>query len=268
VPPETWIVCELSSFQLEDVETIRPRIGVLLNLQPDHLDRHGSFEAYASAKLRIFERQSAEDTAVVPRGFGPIPGAGRRVEFGATDQLPAEPLVPGPHNRENAAAATAAARVAGIEDEAIAEALRTFEGVPHRIELVRERRGVRYVNDSKATNVAASRRALASFPDGALHVILGGRGKAEPYGPLAAAFKPGDRAYLIGEAAGEIAAALDSSGVPYVSAGDLESALAEAASAATAGDVVLLSPACASFDQFEDFEARGDAFRGLVERLA
>ena len=268
VPPETWIVCELSSFQLEDVETIRPRIGVLLNLQPDHLDRHASFEAYASAKLRIFERQSAEDTAVVPRGFGPIPGAGRRVEFGATDQLPAEPLIPGPHNRENAAAATAAARVAGIEDEAIAEALRTFEGVPHRIELVRERRGVRYVNDSKATNVAACLCALASFPDGALHVILGGRGKAEPYGPLAAAFKPGDRAYLIGEAAGEIAAVLDSSGVPYVSAGDLESALAEAASAATAGDVVLLSPACASFDQFEDFEARGDAFRGLVERLA
>jgi UDP-N-acetylmuramoylalanine--D-glutamate ligase len=268
VSPDAWIVCELSSFQLEDVETLRPKIGVLLNLEPDHLDRHGSFDSYAAAKLRIFERQSSQDTAVVPRGFMPVPGMGRRVEFDAGDELPAEPRIPGPHNRENAAAATAAARAAGIADDAIAEALRTFAGVPHRIELVRELRGVRYVNDSKATNVAATLRALASFPGSTLHVILGGRGKAEPYGPLAAAFGSGDRAYLIGEASREIAAALDSADVPHIDTDGLGSALAAAASNATAGDVVLLSPACASFDQFEDFEARGDAFRRHVEDLA
>lgn len=268
VGPETWIVCELSSFQLEDVETLRPAIAVLLNLEPDHLDRHGTFEAYAAAKLRLFERQGPGDVAVLPRGFGPVPGAARRVEFAADDPLPAEPLLPGSHNRENAAAATAAARAAGLGEEAIAEALRTFPGVPHRIELVRELRGVVYVNDSKATNVAAALRALASFPGRRRHVILGGRGKAEPYDRLAAAFAPGDRAYLIGEAAEEIARALEAAGVPCVRAGDLEAALAAAAVAAAPGDVVLLSPACASFDQFRDFEQRGDAFRALVRGLA
>ena len=265
--PDAWIVCELSSFQLEDVETLTPRIGVLLNLEPDHLDRHGTFDAYADLKLRIFERQSAEDVAVIPRGFGDVPGTGRRSEFAADDELPAEPRIPGPHNRENAAAATAAARAAGIEDEAIADALRTFEGVPHRIELVRELRGVRYVNDSKATNVAAALRALASFPGSRLHVILGGRGKNEAYEPLDAAFKPGDRGYVIGEAAGHIATALTAAGVSFEQTGTLEAALDAAASGATRGDVVLLSPACASFDQFRDYEARGDAFRALVEDL-
>ena len=219
VRPDAWIVCELSSFQLEDVETLDPAIGVLLNLEPDHLDRHGSFEAYAGAKLRLFERQTSGDTAVVPRGFGAVPGAGTRVEFDASDELPAEPRIPGPHNRQNAAAATAAARAAGITDDAIADGLRTFPGVPHRIELVRELRGVRYVNDSKATNVAATLRALASFPGSRLHVILGGRGKAEPYAPLAAAFGSDDLAYLIGEAANEIAAALASAGVPHIDCG-------------------------------------------------
>lgn len=266
--PDTWIVCELSSFQLEDVETLNPEIGILLNLEPDHLDRHGSLESYSDAKLRIFERQSSEDTAVVPRGFGTVPGAGRRVEFDAADELPAEPLIPGSHNRENAAAATVAARAAGIPDEAIAEGLRTFPGVPHRIELVRELRGVRYVNDSKATNVAAALRALASFPGSRLHVILGGRGKAESYESLAAAFGSGDRGYLIGESAQEIADAFGSAGVSYSAAGSLVVALAEATASARAGDVVLLSPACASFDQFEDFEARGDEFRRLVEALS
>ena len=268
VRPDAWIVCELSSFQLEDVETLEPRIGVLLNLEPDHLDRHGSFEAYANAKLRIFERQSSDDAAVVPRGFGVVPGTGRRIEFDTSDELPAEPRIPGSHNRENAAAATAAARAAGITDAAIAEGLRTFPGVPHRIELVRELRGVRYVNDSKATNVAATLRALASFSGSRLHVILGGRGKAEPYAPLAAAFGSDDRGYLIGEAARAIAAALDSAGVPHSDESDLDSALAAAESNARAGDIVLLSPACASFDQFKDFEARGDEFRRLVEALA
>ena len=267
VAPETWIVCELSSFQLEDVETLRPRVAVLLNLEPDHLDRHGTFEWYADAKLRIFEAQTEDDTAVVPRGFGEVPGAARRVEFRSDDPLPAEPLIPGPHNRENAAAATAAARAVEIEDDAIAEALRTFPGVAHRIEPVRELHGVRYVNDSKATNVAAARRALASFPDARLHVILGGRGKQESYAPLAEAFGPEDRAYVIGEAAAEIAAALSDAGVPFTRAGDLAAALAAAAAAAEPSDVVLLSPACASFDQFRDFEERGDVFRRLVEEL-
>lgn len=268
VEPTAWVVCELSSFQLEDVLTLRPRIAVLLNLAPDHLDRHADFDAYARAKLRIFERQGPGDTAVVPRGFGAVPGGGRRVEFAAGDPLPAEPRIPGPHNLENAAAATAAARAAGIPDEAIADALRTFEGVPHRIELVREREGVRYVNDSKATNVAAALRALASFPGSTLHVILGGRGKHEPYDALADAFGPGDRAYLIGEAAPEIAPALERAGIPFEEAGDLPSALERAAAAAAPGDVVLLAPACASFDQFRDFEERGDTFRRLVEGLA
>ena len=120
VPADDWIVCELSSFQLEDVDRFRPRIAVLLNLEPDHLDRHGDFDAYRAAKLRIFENQTADDVAVVPRGFGAVPGGARRVEFAADDELPAEPLIPGAHNRENAAAATAAARAAGIDDAAIA----------------------------------------------------------------------------------------------------------------------------------------------------
>jgi UDP-N-acetylmuramoylalanine--D-glutamate ligase len=266
--PDAWVVCELSSFQLEDVQTLKPRIAVLLNLEPDHLDRHRDLETYARTKLRVFECQAREDTAVVPRGFAPVPGAARRIEFAADDDLPAEPLIPGPHNRENAAAATAAARAAGIDDDAIARALRTFEGVPHRIELVGELRGVRYVNDSKATNVAATLRALESFPDARLHVILGGRGKREAYEPLAAAFKPDDRAYVIGEAADEIATALRAAGVPVAQALTLEAALGAAASAAADADVVLLSPACASYDQFRDFEARGDAFRTLVGELS
>jgi UDP-N-acetylmuramoylalanine--D-glutamate ligase len=268
VDENAWIVCELSSFQLEDVELLRPRIAVLLNLEPDHLDRHGTFEWYVDTKLRIFEMQTEDDVAVIPRGFGPTPGAARRIEFHADDPLPAEPLLRGAHNRENAAAATAAARAAGIPDQAIATALRTFPGVPHRLELVRELNGVRYVNDSKATNVAAALRAIAAFRDSPLHVILGGLGKNESYAPLAAALEPGDRAYLIGSAAPEIGATLDEAGVPYTACGDLAAALGKATQAASPGDVVLLSPACASFDQFRDFEARGDEFRRLVEGLA
>jgi len=263
VPDGEWIVCELSSFQLEDIHEFRPRIAVLLNLEPDHLDRHGSFQAYRDAKLRVFENQRADDTAVVPHGFEDV-GEARRVEFSANEPLPAEPRIPGRHNRENAAAATAAARVAGVSDERIAEALRTFPGVPHRLEEVAEIRGVRYVNDSKATNAAAARRAIASY-DEPLHVILGGLGKNESYAELAAAFRAnGARAYLIGAAADELAAALD---VPFERSGDLASAVRAAAAAAKPGEIVLLSPACASYDQFEDFEQRGDEFRRLVEDL-
>jgi UDP-N-acetylmuramoylalanine--D-glutamate ligase len=267
VDDSAWVVCELSSFQLEDVDELRPRVAVLTNLEPDHLDRHGAFDAYAAAKLRAFARQGPDDVAVVPRGFGSVPGRARRVEFAADDPLPAEPRIRGAHNRENAAAATAAARAVGVPDGALARALATFPGVEHRIEEVATVDGVLYVNDSKATNAAAALRALASFPGRHKHVILGGRGKAEPYDALAAAFVPGDRAYLIGEAADELAAALARAGVPHAVAGTLERGVGAAAEAAAPGDVVLLSPACASFDQFASFERRGEEFRRLVEKL-
>ncbi|HEY7793989.1 MAG TPA: UDP-N-acetylmuramoyl-L-alanine--D-glutamate ligase [Gaiellaceae bacterium] len=268
VREDEWIVCELSSFQLEDVDEFRPRIAVLLNLEPDHLDRHGTFEAYRDAKLRVFERQTADDVAIVPRGFGPVPGAARRVEFSRDDELPAEPLIPGPHNRENAAAATAAARAAGVGDDRIADALRTFPGVPHRLELVAEIDGVRYVNDSKATNTAAARQALRAF-DAPLHLILGGREKGERFDEFAQEVAAANVsiAYLIGEAAGRLGEDLDDAAVPNLLAVTLDRAVAEAASAAEPGDVVLLSPACASYDQFRDFEQRGEEFRRLVENL-
>ena len=251
-----WVVCELSSFQLEDVHELACEVAVLLNLEPDHLDRHGSFDAYRRAKLRIFERARAK---VVPAGSG-LDG----IVFSAEDELPAEPLLRGAHNRENAAAATAAARAAGIADEHIAAGLRTFPGVPHRLELVAERDGVRFVNDSKATNVAAARRALAAYADEPVHLIAGGSGKNEDFEPLAAAVGPNVRSiHLIGEEAGRLAVALPGAHVD----GDLAAAVAHSAEAARRGEIVLLSPACASFDQFANFEARGDAFRELVQRL-
>jgi UDP-N-acetylmuramoylalanine--D-glutamate ligase len=260
VEPGSWIVCELSSFALEHVENFACDVAVLLNLEPDHLDRHGTFEAYRDAKLRIFERAR---TRIVPRGLG-LEG----IEFAADDPLPAEPILPGAHNRENAAAATAAARAAGLDDAAIAAALRTFAGVPHRLELVRELRGVRFVNDSKATNTAAARRGVAAYDD-PLRLILGGSLKGEDFGPLAQALPATVRSvYLIGKASDELAAALDAAGRSYVRAGDLPHAVALAAAEAEPGDMVLLSPACASYDQFRSFAERGDTFRRLVEELA
>jgi UDP-N-acetylmuramoylalanine--D-glutamate ligase len=259
-----WIVCELSSFQLEDVDQFRPKIAVLLNLEPDHLDRHGTFEAYRDAKLRIFENQGPDDVAIVPRGFGEFPGRARRVEFSDGDPLPAEPRIRGAHNRENAAAAVAAAREAGADEERIAEALREFPGVAHRLEEVADVGGIRFVNDSKATNAAAARRAVASF-DEPLHVILGGLGKNERYDELAADLRArGARAYLIGAAADDLAAAIEGA----ERCGDLPTAVRAATAAAEPGEVVLLSPACASYDQFRDFEERGEEFRRLVEELS
>jgi UDP-N-acetylmuramoylalanine--D-glutamate ligase len=249
-----WVVCELSSFQLEDVHELACEVAVLLNLEPDHVDRHGSFEAYRDAKLRIFERSRAQ---VVPRGLG-LPG----VEFSADDDLPAEPLIRGAHNRENAAAATAAARAAGIADEHIAAVLLTFPGVPHRLELVGERGGVRYVNDSKATNVPAALRALAAYADDPVHLILGGSPKGEDFAPLAAAIGANVKSvHLIGEEAERLAELIDGH-----RDGTLKAAVEHAAQLAQPGDVVLLSPACASYDQFANFEERGDAFRRLVAR--
>ncbi|HEY1565172.1 MAG TPA: UDP-N-acetylmuramoyl-L-alanine--D-glutamate ligase [Gaiellaceae bacterium] len=256
---DSWMVCELSSFQLEDVHTLACDVAVLLNLEPDHLDRHGSFDAYRAAKLRIFERAKAK---VVPRGLG-MEG----IEFSADDPLPAEPLIPGRHNRENAAAATAAARAAGVPDDAVAQALRTFAGVPHRLELVRELRGVRWVNDSKATNTAAAARGIAAY-DAPLRLILGGSLKGEDFGSFALELPENVRSiYLVGAASDELAVALDAAGRAYLRAGDLPAAVARAAGDAEPGDVVLLSPACASFDQFATFEERGDIFRRLVQEL-
>jgi UDP-N-acetylmuramoylalanine--D-glutamate ligase len=256
----SWIVCELSSFQLEDVHTLACDVAVLVNLEPDHLDRHGTFDAYRAAKLRIFERARAK---VVPRGFG-IEG----IEFSADDPLPAEPLIPGRHNRENAASATAAARAAGVPDDAIAQALRTFPGVPHRLEPVRELNGVRWVNDSKATNTAAARRGIAAYTE-PLRLILGGSLKGEDFGPFAAELPDNVQSiYLVGAASDELAAALDAAGRLYVRADDLPTAVARAAADARPGDVVLLSPATASYDQFANFEERGDTFRRLVEALS
>jgi UDP-N-acetylmuramoylalanine--D-glutamate ligase len=263
-----WIVCELSSFQLEDVDTFRPHIAILLNLAPDHLDRHENFEDYRAAKLRIFENQTAEDVAVVPRGFGTIPGEAPRIEFSLEDELPAEPSIPGEHNRENAAAATAAARAAGIADLVIAAALSAFAGVPHRLELVREVAGVRFVNDSKATNPEAAERALSAYPPG-IRLILGGSRKGIPFARLAkrAAASGVAQAYLIGDSADEIAEALAAEGVRFTYSRDLPTAVKDAFRDADPGEVVLLSPACASYDQFRDFEERGERFRELVEAL-
>jgi UDP-N-acetylmuramoylalanine--D-glutamate ligase len=251
----TLVVCELSSFQLEDVHELACEVAVLLNLEPDHLDRHGSFEAYRDAKLRIFERARVK---VVPKGSG-FDG----IEFSTDDDLPAEPLIRGAHNRENAAAATAAARALGVPDDRIARALETFPGVPHRLEPVGEVNGVRYVNDSKATNVAAALRALDAYADEPVHLILGGSRKGEDFAPLAAAIGPNVRGvHLIGETAAELGAAIPQAHDD----GDLTTALAHIE--AQPGDVVLLSPACASYDQFRDFEQRGEEYRRLVQNLS
>jgi UDP-N-acetylmuramoylalanine--D-glutamate ligase len=258
--PRGDLVLELSSFALADVDRFRCDVAVLLNVEPDHLNWHGTFEHYRDSKLRVFDGARAK---VAPRGFA-VDGA---IEFAADDALPAEPRMPGAHNRANAAAATAAARAAGVDDAAIADALRRFEGVPHRLELVRELRGIRYVNDSKATNTAAALRGVESYAE-PLHLILGGSLKGEDFGPFARDLPANVRTiHLIGDATDELAAALDAADRGYARDRDLEHAIAHAASVAEEGDVVLLSPACASFDQYESFEQRGDRFRALVEAL-
>ena len=254
VDPGTLVVCELSSFQLEDVHELACEVAVLLNLEPDHLDRYAGFDEYRAAKLRIFERARAK---VVPKGSG-LAG----IEFSADDDLPAEPLIRGAHNRENAAAATAAAHALGVPDVRIAQALRTFPGVPHRLEPVGEVNGVRYVNDSKATNVAAALRALAAYEDEPLHLILGGSRKGEDFTPLARALGANVKSvHLIGETAGELAVAIPQAHDD----GDLTAAVGHVE--AEPGDVVLLSPACASYDQYANFEERGEEFRRLVQNL-
>jgi UDP-N-acetylmuramoylalanine--D-glutamate ligase len=285
LPADATVVCEASSFQLEDTEAFSPEAAVLLNLSPDHLDRHGTYEDYVAAKLRIFAHQGNYDLAVAPADLGieDLGGCARRVTFGSgpgpdvseraghlwweeSPLLALEELaLPGAHNVQNAMATAAVCLARGIEPEAVAAGLRSFSGVRHRLEQVAERDGVRWINDSKATNVASTLVALRSYPGG-VHLIAGGRGKQQDFSPLAAPVAERCRAvYLIGEASGELAAALEPAGVPVQPAGDLEHAVALAGAAARPGEVVLLSPACASFDQYADFEARGDHFRALAE---
>jgi UDP-N-acetylmuramoylalanine--D-glutamate ligase len=276
------VVCEASSFQLEDTEALAPEAAVLLNLAEDHLDRHGTFDAYRAAKLQAFARQPPEALAVAPTALaGALGGAARRVTFGPGGDLEvrdgwlswrgtpfmeaAEVRLRGRHNLENAMAAATVCLARGLPAGAVREALATFPGVAHRLEEVARIDGVLYVNDSKATNVASAVVGIESFPGG-VHAILGGRGKRADYAPLAQPLAERARAaYLIGEAASDIGAALAGSGVPLHDCGDLESAVRAARVVAQPGDVVLLSPACASYDQYRSFEERGDHFRALVE---
>jgi UDP-N-acetylmuramoylalanine--D-glutamate ligase len=265
IDPDAVVVAEASSFQLEDTLEFAPDAALLLNLAPDHVDRHGTYEAYVEAKLNAFRRQRPDDLAVAPAGID-VPGRARRATFARGEQLVsgAEVRLRGAHNRENAAAAATVALERGIEPDAIREALRTFGGVPHRLEDVGEVAGVAYVNDSKATNVASTLVALASFAGG-LHLILGGLGKGQDFAPLRQPVADRCRAvYLIGRDAEVIAAALEGAGVPLTRAGDLARAVAAARGAAKSGEVVLLSPACASYDQYSSFEERGDHFRTLA----
>lgn len=281
------VVCEASSFQLEDTLAFAPEAAVLLNLTPDHLDRHGTIEAYLAAKLQVFARQSAADVAVVPVGFETerLPGAARRVGFGEGPgaQLSecdgvlcweSKPLLRagevrlrGRHNLENAMAAAAVCLARGLDPELVRAGLRSFAGVPHRLEEVANRDGVLFVNDSKATNVASTLVALEAMASAGLpvHLILGGLGKGQGFAALRARVERSCRAvYLIGEDAPAIAGALEGMSVPVRECAELERAVAEAGRAAAVGEAVLLSPGCASFDQFADFEARGECFRELV----
>jgi UDP-N-acetylmuramoylalanine--D-glutamate ligase len=261
VEAETTIVCEASSFQLEDADAFAPEVAVLLNLVPDHLDRHGTFDAYRAAKLRIFARQGPDDVAIAPAGME-LPGAARRVP--TVSLVPGDLRVSGDHNLRNGEAAITAAIVCGIDEEMARDALHHFRGVRHRLEEVARIEEVTWVNDSKATNVDAALTALASFPGG-VHLIAGGQGKGQDFAPLRAPVRDRCRAvYLIGEDAPAIAQALGEDGPPLVDCGTLERAVAAARDAAADGETVLFSPACASFDQFRDFEARGDRFRELV----
>src|SRR3984885_10651694 len=295
--PQTTNVLEVSSFQLETIEQFHPKIAVVLNITPDHLDRHGSFEAYAAAKTRITENQGPDDFLVLNaedketqmvalktkaqiywfRGRRPIKqGAfvyGDSIVFLAREGAKAEPVMPvsdihlkGSHNVENVLAAVCAARLAGISAEMVRSAVAGFKAVEHRLELVKSLNGVEFYNDSKATNVDASMKAVASFAGG-IHLILGGKDKDSDYSLMAELLKERVKAvYTIGTAAEKIERQLHGV-VKMVQAETMQVAVSEAAKAAVSGDVVLLSPACSSFDQFENYEHRGRVFRQLVNEL-
>jgi UDP-N-acetylmuramoylalanine--D-glutamate ligase len=295
IDPDATVVCETSSFQLEDTDLFSPEGAVFLNLAPDHLDRHGDMPAYLDAKLRIFANQGNDDVAVW-NGDDPelagvdLGGCARRIEFcrGASPDCEVAAVegaifwdgelllelgdlgVPGEHNVENAMAAAAAALAFGVDRDAVRQGLRTFAGVPHRLELIAEVGGVRFVNDSKATNVASALVGIRAF-DRPVHAILGGSDKGEPFRRLRMPLlECAAGAYLVGETADRMEAELGDLGevgVPLHRAADLDDAVRSAAAAARPGEVVLLSPACASFDAFPNFEARGERFREIVAAL-
>ena len=291
---ETITVAELSSFQLELIEKFQPNIAVFLNLTPDHLDRHKTLDAYGAAKSRIFANQTNEDFAVLNAddpasiAYAPryarvlwfsrrkmvMPGAfvrdgnivfahhGEEELIVAVDQLP----LPGAHNLENVLAAVVATRLAGARPVHIETGIRSFAGVEHRLEFVAEISGVRYYNDSKATNVDATLKALNSFP-GRVLIILGGKDKDSDYTQLRSALREkASLALLIGAAAEKIGRQIEGS-VVVQRAETMENAVERSFQSARAGDIVLLSPACASFDQFQNYERRGDTFKELVHRL-
>jgi UDP-N-acetylmuramoylalanine--D-glutamate ligase len=271
------VVCEVSSFQLEDTQQFAPDVAVLINLGEDHLDRHGTVEAYQAAKLRIFANQTDDDIAVMPLALArpravTFGGPGADLEHAGNElRWRGEPLVDvaeirlrGAHNLENAMAATAAALADGVDPQDVRSGLTTFAGVPHRLEEVAERDGVLYVNDSKATNVAAASVGIEAFEPGTVHAILGGSIKGGSFTGLRPALASRAKAaYLIGEAADRLAADLEGA-VQVVWSGDLATAVAAARAQAQPGDVILLSPATASYDQYENFERRGDHFRELA----
>ena len=291
---QSWSVLEVSSFQLESTELFHPQIAVILNITPDHLDRHGSFENYALAKERIFSAQTASDFLVLNAGNVRAAAAATRttakvywfsldqsvaqgawvqdgqVVFRLAANAPIEPVVPlksiplkGAHNVENVLAAVCAARLAGASAEAIGNAVQNFRAVEHRLEYVATDNGVEYYNDSKATNVDASAKAIAAFP-GCIHLILGGKDKNSNYADLSDLLRKRVKAvYTIGSAAEKIETQIRGM-VPIVHCETLDKAVAAARKAAHPGDVVLLSPACSSFDQFENYEHRGRVFKELV----
>ena len=294
---ETWSVLEVSSFQLETTEQFHPNIAVILNITPDHLDRHGSFENYIRAKELIFAAQTAEDCLVLNADNTPCEEAAKRaaarvywfsiahpvpqgawleqgsVVYRSAADAAKEYVMPsrgiplkGAHNVENVLAAVCAARLAGVPVEVIRRAIEDFRAVEHRLEYVATRNGVEYYNDSKATNVDATAKAVASFSSG-IHLILGGKDKGSPYTVLADLLRQRVTAvYTIGAAAPKIEK--DLRGVVSIhSCGTLDKAVAAAASAAHAGEVVVLAPACSSYDQFENYEQRGRVFKELVNAL-
>ena len=273
-------VCELSSYQLESIVSLRCAAATVLNVTPDHLDRYPSLDEYAKAKERIFENQCPGDTAVIneadPRVRAMKTNRGvRRQIFDAHNPLRIEgtelplraPTLRGAHNRENAFAACLLARHLGVGLDALQKGLDSYPGLPHRLEPVRVLDGVEWINDSKATNVDSVEKSLTAFP-GNVHIIMGGRGKGAPYAPLRELMRGRVKTILtIGEDAPAIASEL--SGVAEIEpCGALATAVFRARKRARGGDVVLLSPACASYDQFRNFEDRGDQFKALVRGLS
>ena len=271
-------VLELSSYQIDLSHSLACDIAVLTNLSPDHLDRYDGFAGYAASKARLFSLQRRDQIAIVAVDDDPSKMIASRINHrlhrvSGKDIDPVDqarwPALQGPHNAQNAVCAIAVCRVLGLNDEQIERGLATYKSLPHRMELVGEADGVRWFNDSKATNAASAAPALAAFPpapDQRLHWIAGGQAKGDGLGACRPWFGHVKRAYLIGEAMEPFAAEIGDA-IPVEKSGDMASAVKQAAAAARPGDIVLLSPACASFDQYKDYEQRGDAFRALVQAL-